>query len=45
MQRAAQLFRVLRRAARRGRLSPSVMRKLRSLLDEVLAKVTSIVEE
>jgi len=45
MQRAAQLFRVLRRAARRGRLSPSVMRKLRSVLDEVLAKVTSIVEE
>jgi len=45
MQRAAQLFRVLRRAARRGRLSPSVMRKLRALLDEVLAKVTSIVDE
>ena len=45
MQRAAQLFRVLRRAARRGRLSPGVMRKLRAVLDDVLAKVTSIVEE
>jgi DNA-binding PadR family transcriptional regulator len=45
MQHAAQLFRVLRRAARRGRLSPGVMRKLRSVLDEVVAKVTSIVEE
>ena len=45
MQRAAQLFRVLRRAARRGRLSPGVMRKLKAVLDDVLAKVTSIVEE
>jgi DNA-binding PadR family transcriptional regulator len=45
MQRAAQLFRVLRRAARRGRLSPSVMKKLRAVLDDVLTKVTSIVEE
>jgi len=45
MQRAAQLFRVLRRAARRGRLSPGTMRKLRGVLDEVLAKVTTIVED
>ena len=45
MHRAAQLFRVLRRAARRGRLTPSNMRKLRAMLDEVLAKVTSIVED
>ena len=45
MQRAAQLFRVLRRAARRGRLTPGTMRKLRTVLDEVLSKVTSIVEE
>ena len=45
MHRAAQLFRVLRRAARRGRLTPSTMRKLRAMLDEVLAKVTSIVED
>ena len=45
MQRAAQLFRVLRRAARRGRLTPGTMRKLRTVLDEVLAKVTSIVDE
>jgi len=45
MQRGAQLFRVLRRAARRGRLTPSTMRKLRTVLDEVLTKVTSIVEE
>lgn len=45
MHRAAQLFRVLRRAARRGRLTPSTMRKLRTMLDEVLAKVTSIVED
>jgi len=45
MQRAAQLFRVLRRAARRGRLTPTAMRKLRTVLDEVLAKVSSIVEE
>jgi DNA-binding PadR family transcriptional regulator len=45
MHRAAQLFRVLRRAARRGRLTPSTMRKLRAVLDEVLAKVTSVVDE
>jgi DNA-binding PadR family transcriptional regulator len=45
MQRAAQLFRVLRRAARRGRLTPSTMRKLRTVLDEVLSKVTSVVED
>ena len=45
MQHAAQLFRVLRRAARRGRLTPSTMRKLRTVLDEVLAKVSSIVDE
>ncbi len=45
MRRAAHLFRVLRRAARRGRLTPSTMRKLRGVLDEVLAKVTTIVED
>ncbi|HTS80883.1 MAG TPA: PadR family transcriptional regulator [Myxococcaceae bacterium] len=45
MKRAAQLFRVLRRAARRGRLSPGAMRKLRAVLDDVLTKVTSIVED
>jgi len=45
MQRAAHLFRVLRRAARRGRLTPSTMRKLKGVLDEVLTKVSGIVEE
>ena len=45
MQHAAQLFRMLRRAARRGRLTPSTMRKLRTVLDDVLAKVSSIVDE
>ena len=45
MQRAAQLFRVLRRAARRGRLTPGTMRKLRAVLDEVVGKVGTIVED
>jgi DNA-binding PadR family transcriptional regulator len=45
MQHAARLFRMLRRAARRGRLTPSTMRKLRTVLDDVLAKVSSIVDE
>jgi DNA-binding PadR family transcriptional regulator len=43
MKRAAQLFRSLRRGARRGRLTPSVMKKLRAVLDEALAKVEAIV--
>jgi hypothetical protein len=45
MQHAAQLFRMLRRAARRGRLTPSTMRSSARCLDDVLAKVSSIVDE
>lgn len=43
MKRAGQLFRSLRRGARRGRLTPSTMKKLRAVLDEALAKVEAIV--
>jgi DNA-binding PadR family transcriptional regulator len=43
MKRTGQLFRTLRRAARRGRLTPSTMKKLRGVLDEALAKVEGIV--
>jgi DNA-binding PadR family transcriptional regulator len=44
MKRAAQLFRLLRRAARRGQLTPTVLKKLRGVLDEALAKAESIVD-
>jgi DNA-binding PadR family transcriptional regulator len=43
MKRAGQLFRSLRRGARRGRLTPSTMKKLKAVLDEALAKVEAIV--
>jgi len=45
MKRAGQLFRALRRGARRGRLTPSAMRKLRGVLDETLTKVEGIVSD
>jgi DNA-binding PadR family transcriptional regulator len=44
MRRAAQLFRLFRRAARRGQLTPTVLKKLRGVLDEALAKAETIVD-
>ncbi len=42
---AEDLADLMQRAARRGRLTLGTMRKLRAVLDEVLAKVTSIVAD
>jgi DNA-binding PadR family transcriptional regulator len=43
-QRVARMFKSIGRSARRGRLTPSTMRKLRAVLDEAVAKVEAIVD-
>ena len=45
MKRAGPAVPRLRRGARRGRLTPSTMKKLRGVLDEALAKVEGIVSD
>ncbi len=43
MKRVKHMFKTIGRAARRGRLTPSTMRKLRLVLDEALAKIEDVV--
>jgi DNA-binding PadR family transcriptional regulator len=45
IKHATRLFRVFRRSARRGRLTPSAMKKIRATLDEALSKIESIVDD
>lgn len=42
-KRVARMFKTIGRSARRGRLTPSAMRKLRVVLDEAIAKIEAIV--
>jgi DNA-binding PadR family transcriptional regulator len=42
--RVSKMFKSIGRAARRGRLSPSVLRKLRGVLDEAVAKIEAIID-
>jgi DNA-binding PadR family transcriptional regulator len=43
-QRAGRMFKSIGRAARRGRLTPSTMKRLRLVLDEAIAKIEAIVD-
>ncbi|HEY8077056.1 MAG TPA: PadR family transcriptional regulator [Labilithrix sp.] len=43
MKRVKRMFKAIGRSARRGRLTPTTMRKLRVVLDEALAKIEDIV--
>jgi DNA-binding PadR family transcriptional regulator len=43
MKRVARLFKAFRRSARHGRLTPSTLRKLRTVLDEALVKMEELV--
>jgi DNA-binding PadR family transcriptional regulator len=43
-QRVGRMFRSIGRAARRGRLTPSAMRRLRVVLDEAITRIEGIVE-
>lgn len=43
-QSVAKMFRAVGRSARRGRLTPSTMKKLRVVLQEAIAKVEAIVD-
>jgi DNA-binding PadR family transcriptional regulator len=42
--RVGKMFKSIGRAARRGRLSPSMMKKLRVVLDEAIAKIEAIAD-
>jgi DNA-binding PadR family transcriptional regulator len=44
IKHATRLFKVFRHSARRGRLTPSTMKKVRIVLDEALAKIEALVE-
>jgi DNA-binding PadR family transcriptional regulator len=44
IKHATRLFRVFRHSARRGRLTPATMKKVRAVLDEALAKIESLVD-
>jgi DNA-binding PadR family transcriptional regulator len=43
-RRVAKMFKAIGRSARRGRLTPPTMKKLRLVLDEALAKIEALVE-
>jgi DNA-binding PadR family transcriptional regulator len=42
--RVGRMFKAIGRSARRGRLTPSAMKKLRVVLDEAIAKIEAIVD-
>jgi DNA-binding PadR family transcriptional regulator len=44
IKHATRLFKVFRHSARRGRLTPAMMKKVRAVLDEALAKIEALVE-
>jgi DNA-binding PadR family transcriptional regulator len=44
IKHATRLFKVFRHSARRGRLTPSTMKKVRAVLDEALAKIEALVD-
>jgi DNA-binding PadR family transcriptional regulator len=43
-RRVGRMFKAIGRSARRGRLTPSAMKKLRVVLDEAIAKIEAIVD-
>lgn len=42
--RVAKMFKTIGRSARRGRLTPSTMKKLRAVLDETITRIEEIVD-
>jgi DNA-binding PadR family transcriptional regulator len=44
IKHATRLFKVFRRSARRGRLTPSIMKRVRVVLDEALAKIEALLD-
>ncbi len=44
MGNAARMFKTFRRAMRRGRLTPSGLKKLRAILNEAIGKIEALVE-
>lgn len=42
--RVGRIFKAIGRSARRGRLNPSILKKLRAVLDEAVAKIEAIVD-
>jgi len=44
VKQGGRLFKALRRAARRGQLTPGMMKKLRGILDEAMARVEALVD-
>jgi DNA-binding PadR family transcriptional regulator len=42
--RVGRMFKAIGRSARRGRLTPSAMKKLRVVLDEAIAKIEAVVD-
>ena len=44
VKHAGRLFKVIRRSARHGRLTPSLMKKLRGVLDEAMTKIEALVD-
>jgi DNA-binding PadR family transcriptional regulator len=44
VHRASRMFKSIGRLARRGRLTPSTVRKLRAVIDEAIAKIEAIVD-
>lgn len=45
MDRVRRLFRAFRRAARRGRMTPARMARVRTILDEAVAKLEALLDE
>jgi DNA phosphorothioation-dependent restriction protein DptG len=45
MERVRRLFRAFRRAARRGRLTPTRMARVKTILDEAAAKLEAMLDE
>jgi len=44
VKQGGRLFKALRRAARRGELTPAMMKKLRGILDEAMARIEALVD-
>jgi len=42
--KVGRLFKTIGRSARRGRLTPTMMRKLRTILDETIERIEQIVD-
>ncbi len=44
IQRASRMFKAIGRSARRGRMTPSTVKKLRAILDDAMAKIEAVID-